>query len=179
MKLIEPALVLAGILAPLAGQVATTRPGLPIAYVSLQKILNESAQAKEATKQLEALRLAKTQDVKEKQKALEATRRELANAGGLFKASRRDALKAQETREHSELQQATQQAQIDLQNLQRQSQTDLRRELNDIMTDIVKRRSVQYVLNSDTAVIWAPAGADLTTEVLERLNAAAPPAKSK
>jgi Skp family chaperone for outer membrane proteins len=178
MKLAQPALVLAGILAPLAGEVATTRPAVPIAYISLQKIGAESVRAKEAAKQMEALRLAKTQDVAAKQKALETTRGELANSGGLLAASRRATLKAQESRQLAELQQATQQGQGELQNLQRQLHDDLRGEMNDVVADIAKRRAFQFILNSDTAIVWAPPGSDLTTEVLERLNAAATSRKS-
>ena len=153
---------------------------LPIALISVQRIGNESTYAKEAAKRVEALRQAKAQEIGAKQKALEEIRLQVANAGGIFRASRRSELVVEEKRRETELQSATQQAQTDLQKLQREVETDIRRQVGEIVTDIAKRRGIQFVLNEDTAVVLAPTGIDLTSEVIERLNAAPaqkPPAK--
>jgi outer membrane protein len=173
MKTTSVAVLLVMILAPLAARVgAQARTTLPIALISLQKIATESANAKEATKRLEALRQTKAQEVSAKQKALEDVRLQLANAGGIFRASKRAQLMAEEKRQEAELQRATQQAQADFQNLQRELQADLRRQVGALVTEIAKRRGIQFVLNEDSAVVLAPAGIDLTSEVIERLNAA-------
>ena len=107
---------------------ARATPPTPIAYVSMQKVLTESTQARAGAKRLEELRQSKTQEIAAKQKALESTRLQLANAGGIFSASTRTKLRAQETEQQSELQKLTQDAQNELQTLQRQLQADLRRE---------------------------------------------------
>jgi outer membrane protein len=181
MKITSIAIFLLILLTPFAqGVGAQSRTTLPIALISLQKIATESANAKEATKRLEALRQTKAQEVSAKQKALEDVRLQVANAGGIFRASKRAQLMAEEKRQEAELQRATQQAQVDFQNLQRELQVDLRRQVGDVVTDIAKRRGIQFVFNEDSAVVLAPTGVDLTAEVIERLNAAPaqkPPAK--
>jgi outer membrane protein len=173
MKTISIAFLIVGILTPFVERVAA-QPTLPIAFISLQKIATESTQAKEAAKRLEMLRQTKAQEVRAKQKALEAIRLQVANAGGLFRGSKRAELVAEQKRQEAELLRVTQQAQSDVQNLQQELQTDLRRQIGAVVTDIAKRRGIQFVMNEDTAIVIAPAGADLTAEVIARLNAAPP-----
>ena len=176
MRLVVLGLLLSVFLMPSAPLRAQSRatPASSVAYVSVQKILTESPQAKAAAKQLEDLRQAKTKDIAAKQKALEATRLQLVNAGGVFSASTRTKLKAQESQQQSELQKLTQDSQNELQNLQRQLQADLRREFGAIVTELAGPRAIQLVLNADAALVWAAPGTiDLPAQVLERLNAAA------
>jgi Skp family chaperone for outer membrane proteins len=167
------ALLAVGLLGPVAERIAQPRVP-PIAYVSLQRISTESTEGKAAVKRLEAAGQARAQDVRAKQKALETTRIALANSGGVFQGSKRTELKAQEERQVQELQKATQAAQAELQEIQRDVQGKMRQELGVILGDIARQRSLQIVLNQDTAVVWAPVGADITAEVLERLNSVAP-----
>jgi Skp family chaperone for outer membrane proteins len=163
-----------GMLAPVA-EPTPPRPTSQIVYVSMQRISTESTDAKAATAQLDALRLERTRELTAKQKVLEDTRRQLANAGGVFSASKRAQLTADEERQRTELQRLTQQAQTDFQDLQRQLQATLRQKLTAAIDDLSKRRAIQVVLNQDTAVVWASPGTDVTTEVIERLNASAQP----
>lgn len=152
---------------------AQGRQGLPIGYVSVQRILTEADDAKVATKELEALRAARTQDLNAKRQVLDATRLQLANAGGYFSGTKRAQLQDAVRKQEVELQQATQQAQTDLQELQRKVQDRLRGELNTILTKLVAERGLLYVLNQDAALVLAPTGANLTDDVLARMNAAA------
>jgi outer membrane protein len=169
MKTISFALFAVGILTPVVDRVVQPRVP-PIAFVSVQKLSTESIEGKAALKQLETLNQSKTQEIRAKQQAIETTRTQLANAGGVFQASKRTELKAQEERQRLDLQKATQQAQTELQELQRQVQGKMRQELAAILSDIAKQKSIQIVLNQDAAVVWAPSGSDITAEVLERLN---------
>lgn len=152
---------------------AQGRQGLPIGYVSVQRILTEADDAKVATKELEALRAAKTQDLNLKRQALDATRLQLANAGGYFSGTKRAQLQDAVRKQEAELQQAAQQAQTDLQELQRKVHDRLRSELNAILTTLVTERGLVYVFNQDAALVLAPTGANLTADVLTRMNAAA------
>ncbi len=156
-----------------AGLLAQTRGQFPIAYVSVARILNETDDAKEAAKALEALRQAKAKDLAAKKQALDDTRLQIANAGGYFSGSRREQLKVQEKRQEAELQQAGQQAQTEFADLTKKYQESLRGELNKVVTAIASQRGFLYVLNQDSAVLLAPAGADITKDVLDKLNAAA------
>jgi Skp family chaperone for outer membrane proteins len=46
----------------------------------------------------------------------------------------------------------------------------LRQKITAVLDDIAAKRGLQIVLNQDSAVVWAPAGADLTAQVIDRLN---------
>src|SRR6266542_2539182 len=150
MKSGSLALLAIGVLAPGVDRVAPSRSAAPIAYVSLQRLSTESIDAKAAAKRLEALRQTKAQDVNAKKQALDATRLQLANAGGVLQSGTRARLRAEENRQQTELQRATQQAQTEFQDLQRQLQGDLRRELSAVVGEIAKRRAIQIVLNADS-----------------------------
>ena len=171
LKTLAPVCLALGLSASTAP--AFAQPRLPIAFISVQKIINEAADAKAAAKELDALRTAKAQELNAKKKELDATKLELANAGGFFNATKRTQLQEKVRTQDTELQQANQQAQSDFQERQRQLQEVLRTELNAIVSSIAAQRGIQYVLNQDAAILLAPQGADLTAEVLERLNAAA------
>jgi len=175
MRSVAAGLLAFGLLAPVTVRAQSrATPTGPIAYISVQKILTESTQAKAAAKQLEELRQSKSKELAAKQKALESTRLQLANAGGIFSASTRTKLQTQERQQLSELQKLTQDSQNEVQTLQRQLQADLRQEFTAIMRDVVGPRGIQIVLNAENAIVWvAPGTIDLTAQVLERLNASA------
>jgi Skp family chaperone for outer membrane proteins len=162
--------VIGGLLISATSAFAQARPAFPIAYISVQRILTEAEEAKAAAKQLENLRAAKTQELNAKKRALDETKLQLANAGGVFSSARRQQLTDLAKRQESELQLATQQAQTEFQDLQKTVQDRLREELSTIVTDLARQRGVQYVLNQDVSIVLAPAGANWTPEVLQRLN---------
>jgi Skp family chaperone for outer membrane proteins len=148
------------------------RSAPPISYISVQRILAEADDAKAAAKELEALRAARAQDLNARKRALDDTKLQIANAGGIFSASKRQQLTELAKRQEAELQQATQQANNDFQELQKKVREQLTGELTAILRTLAQQRGVLYVLNQDTAVVLAPASADWTAEVLQQLNAA-------
>jgi len=171
-KFIYTALVLT-LAIPTARVYGQTRPTFPIAYISVQRILTEAEDAKAAAKELEALRNARAQDLNAKKQAIEATKLEIANAGGFFSTSKRAQLTEQEKKQETELQRATQQAQTDFVELQKKVQERLRTELTTIVRKLAVERGVVYVLNQDTSIVLAPTAANWTDDVLQQLNAAA------
>jgi Skp family chaperone for outer membrane proteins len=163
-----------GLIGALVAWVATganAATGGDIAYVSAQRILSESTEAKAANVRLETLRRTKATELAAKQKALEATHLQLLQLGGVFSGSKRARVQAEEERQRADLKRATEQAQADYQTLQRQVQSDLNKHLGALVATFAKDRKLRLVLNSDTAVIWATPGTDLTAEVLAKLNA--------
>lgn len=160
------------LLISVTGAIAQTRPAYPIAYISVQRILTEAEDVKAAAKELEALRAARAQELNAKKQALDATRLQLANAGGVFSRSNRARLAETLKQQEADLQQATQKAQADFSERQKQVIERLRGELNTVVVALAKERGVAYVLNQDAAVLLAPAVANWTDEVLLKLNAA-------
>jgi Skp family chaperone for outer membrane proteins len=171
----KPLIVVAATLAALASAHtagAQSRPSLTIAYVSMQKIFAEAEDAKAAAKQIEALRATKTQELNAKRQALEQTRVQLVNSNGIFSGPKRIQLAALAQRQETELQQATQQAQAEFLDLGKKTQEKILSEVAPILAALSAERKVLYVLNQDTAVVFAPSAANWTADVLERLNAA-------
>jgi Skp family chaperone for outer membrane proteins len=150
---------------------ANAATGGDIAFVSAQRILTESSEAKAGNARLEALRQKKAGELAAKQKALEAARLEVAQTGGVFSASKRAKAKADEERLLADAKHAAEQAQGEFQTMQRQIQTELSKHLGVIVAQFAQERRLRLVLNSDTAVVWAQPGNDLTAEVLAKLNA--------
>jgi Skp family chaperone for outer membrane proteins len=150
---------------------AQSRSARPIAHISVQRILTESSDGIANSKKLEAARQDKTRELNEKAKALEVTKADLSKASGILNATRRAELQEQERQQQADLQRATQQAQTELQEMQRQNQAGLRSKLGAVVAELAARRGIQVVLNAETAIIWAPPENDLTSDVLERLNA--------
>jgi Skp family chaperone for outer membrane proteins len=144
------------------------QPPTGVAMISGQRILAESPDARAKLAELQARQQQRTTEIKTKQQALEATRRQLAAATDPAKKSE---LQKQEQQQRTELERDAADAQSDLQASQRQLQADLRALLNPVLAEIAKGRNVQVILNSDLSVAWAAPGVDLTSEVLERLNA--------
>jgi Skp family chaperone for outer membrane proteins len=173
LKFIVPTIILATV--PAVGlSAAAPRPAGDIAYLSMQRIFNETTEARAGAAKLEAFRQAKAKELSDKQKALDATHQRLVQLGGVFQASKRTQVKAEEDRQRADLKESTDRAQGELQTLQRQLQDELRRNLVAVVEALAKERSLRLVLNADTAVIWTVPGMDLTADVLARLNARSP-----
>jgi len=143
--------------------------GPTVIVVSLQRIVTQSNAGKRANQQLEALRQERGRDLQAKQKELEDVVRQLAKDS--LPQADRERLSQDESRRRTELQQLTTQAQTDFQTTQARVNAEVRSQLTPILADIAKRSGVDAIFNSDT-IAWAAAGADMTNEVVQRLNAA-------
>jgi len=154
-----------------AGQAPAPRATSQVAYISGQRILAESRDAKADFARLPALQKERATALRAKQQALEATRQKLAQADGPTRLQ----LQQQELEQRTDLERSTVQAQTDLQALQRQLDADLKIKVKAVVEELVKGKNIQVVLN-DTTVIWAAPDTDLTTSVIERLNAGPAPA---
>jgi Skp family chaperone for outer membrane proteins len=142
---------------------------LPIASVSVQKILSQADDAKAATAQLEKLRESKTAEIDKERQALDSMRRRIADPA--VSADERQKLVTDALQQETKLQEATRQAQADIQELQGRLQGQMRDELARVVSALAGEKGFQYVFNQDGAMLVAPATTDLTKEVLARLNA--------
>lgn len=149
-------------------------PATPVAYVSSQRISNETAEGKAGVARMQALQRERATEVRDKQQALETTRRELAAAQG----DDRVRLQAQEQQQRGEFERAVAQAQTELQGLQRKISAELTPKVKAVVAETVKGTGIQVVLSGESSVVWAADGLDLTSQVIEKMNAqaAAPPA---
>ena len=170
IALVTAGLVLSVVAATAVVQV-TPRNASRMAYVSLQRIGSQSTSAQASAKKLEARRGELARAIGEKQKRLEGLRLQLAQSGGIFKSSKRQALVVEADRTRAELQKLRDDSQREIQGLQHQLQADFRKDLAAILVDLARQRGFDMVLNEDSAVVWSVPGSDLTEEAVKRLNA--------
>lgn len=140
-----------------------------VVVVSMQRVIAQTNLGKRAAQQLETLRQERGRDLQAKQKELDEVGRQLAK--DTLPQAERERLSQDEGRRRTEFQQVTAQAQTDYLAMQARLNTEIRSQLAPILADIAKRSGVDVVLNSDT-IAWAAPGADMTNEVVQRVNAA-------
>jgi Skp family chaperone for outer membrane proteins len=175
--LLSLALALATALAAGAVQQRSAPPSGPIAFVVSQRISNETAEGKAGIARIQALQRERTAEVRTKQEALQTIRRQL---DATQDAAERTRLQTQEQQQRTDLERVVSQTQVDVQNLQRQISNELGVKVKTVIAELVKGTGVQVVLSADTTIVWAAQGLDLTSPVIERLNAsAASPAPKK
>ena len=152
----------------MAAQQANRLPsGTPVAYVSAQRILQESPAGKAQLAKMQAFQQQRTAELRTRQQTLEATRRDLAAATD---PARRTTLAQQEQVQRSDLERATAQTQVDLQTLQRQVNADLQKDVRGVLDQMLKSSTIRVVLNTDNAMVWGNPSDDITTAVIERMN---------
>jgi Skp family chaperone for outer membrane proteins len=69
-----------------------------------------------------------------------------------------------------DLERATQQAQVDLQALQREVNGNLQRRVRTVLDQLMANQPYQLVINSDSSLVWSAPELDLTTAVVARMN---------
>jgi Skp family chaperone for outer membrane proteins len=144
----------------------------PVAWISAQRILNESTAGKAGLRELQEFQQKHAADIRALQQKLDETRQQLSSAD----AAGRGPLLTREQEERTAVERATSQAQVDFQALQRQVNSELMRKVKAILDDLLRDQDVQVVMSAETAVIWARPNLDLTDKVLARLNAPSQPA---
>jgi Skp family chaperone for outer membrane proteins len=140
----------------------------PMAYVSSQRVSNETVAGKAGLARLQAMQRERAADVRTKQQALEATRRQLQSVQDEAGRAR---LQTQEQQQRTEFEQAVTKAQTDIQSLQRLISAELGTKLKAVIEEVVKGTGVQMVLTGENTLVWAAPGLDLSSIVIEKLNA--------
>jgi Skp family chaperone for outer membrane proteins len=164
-----PLALLPAFLSPAASpQAPVTRPPLAIRYISAQRIVKESADGKAGAARMQTLQQQKSGELRTKQQALEATRQQLAQATD---NQARTQLQQQEQQQRLDFERSSTQAQADIQAAQRQFDVEIMGKLKLVLDDLAKNQDLQLVVNADTSVLWSAPGLDVTTAVIDRLNA--------
>jgi len=146
---------------------AAVQAGSHIAYVSGQRLTNQSNEGKAGIGRIQALQQEKATEIRAKQQALEAARQAL---GRVTDVATRARLEQEEVQARAEFERAVAQGQVDLQNLQRQISNELMAKVRPILEELVAGTDVEIVLQADGPILWAAPGLDLTAGVVERLN---------
>ena len=156
--------------------------GLKYAYIRIDRIAAESSEGRSLNDRVKALNDQKVRELNEKNKALQSVQQKLDSGGSVLNDTARAQLQSEVERQQRDIQRFTEDAQQDLQALQQQLQEEFTRKLNPVLDKVAKEKQVHMVFNAtESGLVWADAGMDLTADIIKALNeagpaAAAPPA---
>ena len=152
---------------------STPPSGIPgVAYFSSQRLLNEVASARTELARIQAMQQQKNNELRTKQQAIEATRQEYASATD---SEARTRLLKQEQDQRADFDRSVQQAQADIQRLQRDVQAEVQAQVKGSIEKLSRAHGFKMVLNADTSVVWASPGMDVTNLIIDALNAESAP----
>jgi len=156
---------------PAAAPAAPFPEGAKVAYIYIQRVLEQSAEGKAATAKIGALQQKKLSELGERNKALEAAQQKV-NSPSLSDTARAQAQKEVD-RLQVEIQRAQQDAQSELDELRAQLNAEFERKLGPIIQQVVTEKDVQVLFSRENAgVVWSDQALDLTSEVIKRFDAA-------
>src|SRR5262249_37766373 len=141
------------------GHAQSSKTPSAVAFISANRILNESTHGRSQLGRVQSLQQRANADLRAKQQALETTRQQIAAATD--NAAKRT-LQEKEQQQRTELERATQQAQGDLQNLQREINADLQLRVRTTLDELMKTQPYQAVLNADMDLMWSLPEVDVT-----------------
>ncbi len=146
--------------------------GAKIAFVVLQRIAAESTEGKASSAKINALQQKKLAELQDKNKQLQAAQQKL-QAGGLLNDDARAQLQKEVDKLQVDIQRAQQDAQGEVEELQRQLQADFQKKLMPILQQVAQEKGLQMVLAyPEAGIVWANGGLDISTDVIKRLDAA-------
>jgi len=168
--------------APAAAQPPRPFPeGAKIAYVDVQQIASESSEGKAARTKIDELSTKKTQDLQQRQKAIQDAQQKLNTGGSVMSDTARDQAEKDIERLQRDYQRAQQDAQEEVQSLTRDLQNDFQRKLLPLIGQVAAEKGLHMVFSAaDSGLVWADPGLNITPDVIKRLNtfaATAPAAK--
>jgi len=160
---------------PVTQQPAQPKPpfptGVKYAFVQIQAIASSSAEGKAATTKIQAMQQQKSNELQEKNKALQAAQQKLDSGGSVLNDAARAQLAADIDRQQREIQRFTEDADRDLQNLQQQLQDDFQRKLSPIIAKVAQEKQLHMIFSvTDSGLVWGDPALDLTEEVIKELD---------
>ena len=164
-----------------AAQAVPPRPfpeGGKVAYINIQRIASESAEGRSATARVKALNDKKVTELADKNKALQANQQKLQQGGAVMSEAARGQLEKEIEKLQVEIQRFTQDAQAEVQELQQELQVEFQKKLMPIISVVAAEKGLHMVFSqADSGLVWADQGLDLTSDVIQRFDAATGAAK--
>ena len=145
--------------------------GAKYAFINIQRIASESSEGRASSSRIEALRAKKASDLTEKNKAVEALQAKQRSA--VMSEAAAAQVQKDIDKTQVDIQRMTQDAQAELQDLQNELQLDFQRKVGPVVEAVAREKGLQLLFSqSDSGLVWADQGLDLTAEVIRRLDAA-------
>ena len=145
----------------LAAQIASSGQPGAVATLDGARLIKESVEGKAVAAQLETLRAKKTKELTDKRAAIQALMQQNGAQGAIDRAQ-------------VELQRMTQDAETELSASGRQLQSGLFKKLQPVLKEILEEDHLGIIFEiPQTLVAWSNPAIDITTKVIQRLDAAA------
>jgi outer membrane protein len=146
--------------------------GAKMAFVVLQRIVNESVEGKAASAQIQALQQKKASELSEKNKQLQGLQQKLEKEASVMSTSAQADLQKQAEKIQVDIQRATQDAQQEIQDLQNQLQQQFQQKIDPILAQVGQEKGLHLIFNGpDSGLVWADVGLDISAEVIKKLDA--------
>ncbi len=152
--------------------------GAPVAFVDIQRVVQQSVVGRAASGQVQALTQKKQAELGEKNKQLQGLQQK-AQAGGVMNEQAQGDLAKQIDKLQKDLERAQQDAQTELQELQTELQNDFQRRLMPVIQQVAVQKNLLMVFTPDAGIVWADSAVDMTSEVISAFDAAAPAATTQ
>jgi Skp family chaperone for outer membrane proteins len=146
--------------------------GAKIAFVVLQRIVNESAEGKAASGQIQALQQKRAGELNEKNKQLQGFQQKLEKEGAVLSVSAQADLQKQIEKANVEIQRFTQDAQKEIQDLQNELQAQFQQKIDPILAQVGQEKGLHFIFNGpDSGLVWADLALDISADVIKKLDA--------
>ncbi len=146
--------------------------GAKYAYINIQAIAGNSVEGKASTSRLEALRTKKASELAEKNRQVEANQKKLTSS--VLAADAQAQIQREIEKAQVDIQRMTQDAQTELQDLQNELQLEFQRKLGPIVQQLAVEKGLMILFSqTDSGIVWADPGLDLTAELIRRFDASA------
>jgi Skp family chaperone for outer membrane proteins len=150
--------------------------GANVAYVNLQGVMSGSADGKAAQAKLQTETKKKSAEAEGMMKTMQANQQKLQTTSNLMTAEARAQLEKDIEKQMKAGERFEQDAQAELQELQRQLQEEYNKKLFPVLEQMAKDMNLNLLFSvADSGLIWARPGLDLTAEAIKRMDAAPTP----
>ncbi|MSO82523.1 MAG: OmpH family outer membrane protein [Acidobacteria bacterium] len=151
--------------------------GTKYAFVNIQRIAAESAAGKTLAGKVQAMNQQKVNELNEKNKALQAAQQKLDAGGTVLSPTAVAQLQKDIERQQIDIQRFTEDAQQDVTNLQTQLQEEFQARLSPVIQQVATERALDMLFSVvDSGLVWADQSLDITTDVIQKFDAARAPA---
>lgn len=165
--------------APPAAAAPAQAPIAPLrmAFLDLQRIAAESIEGKAASGRVQALTQKKGAELQEKTKALQSNQQKLQQGGAVLNDTVRAQTQKEIDRLTVEIDRFQEDANAEVQEMQRGLQGEFQEKLRPIVDGLVKELAIGLLFSAgDAGAIYVDPSLDITSEVIKRFDSAKPAA---
>ena len=148
--------------------------GAKYAFINIQRIAAESAEGKALAGRVQTLNQQKVTELNEKNKQLQAAQQKLEAGASVLSPVAAGQLQKEIERLQVDIQRFTEDAQQEVNTLQTQLQDEFQQKLSPVVQQVATEKGLHLLFSAaDAGIVWADLSLDITTEVIQKFDAAA------